>query len=192
MQDEHRKYRAGPGLHVLSAQAMRASGLLPAALPAVESLRDLGLIVALGVVWRDQVSYLIHGRATRRLEEGIGRVANYPASRSAIGMALLARQSDDEVRTLYADVSEIPGFPGGLRSLLLELKTTRRRTYAVAFQKVKQDQEIWSIGVALPHVPEAALALSGPIRPEQHAELASRLVAAAADINPKKYLEEQR
>ena len=191
-QDEHRKYRAGPGLHVLSAQAMRASGLLPAALPAIESLRDTGLIVALGVLWRDQVSYLIHGRATKKLEEGIGRVGTYPASRSGIGMALLARQTDDIVRSLYATAPDIPGFPGGIRELLAELRRTRSRPYATAFQSVKQDREIWSIGVALPHVPEAALALSGPIAPEQHAELAARLVAAANQINPSKYLEEDR
>lgn len=185
-QDEQRKYRGGPGLHVLSAQAMRASGLLPAALPAIESLRDTGLIVALGVLWRDQVSYLIHGKATRKLEEGIGRVRTYPASRSGIGVALLARQSDAEVRALYASEPDIPGFPGGIKELLAELRRTRSRSYAIAFQSVKEDGENWSIGVALPHVPEAALALSGPIEPQQHAALAARLADAASQINPSK------
>lgn len=188
-QDENRKYRAGPGLHVLSAQAVRASGLLPAALPAIESLRDTGLIVALGVLWRDQVSYLIHGRATRKLEEGIGRVGTYPASRSGIGLAVLARQRDDDIRSLYAS-AEVPGFPG-VKALIADLRQTRKRGYALVFQKVQQDREIWSIGVALPNVAEAAIAFSGPIEPAQYDKLAARLVAAAALINPREFLEKQ-
>lgn len=191
-QDEHRKYRAGPGLHVLSAQAARASGLLPAALPAIEPLRDTGLIVALGVLWRDQVSYLIHSRATRKLEEGIGRVGTYPASRSGIGLALLARQSDDEVRAIYATADEVPGFPGGVKDLLAELRRTRGRGYALVFQKVHQGREIWTIGVALPHIAEAALAFSGPIESRQYNVLAARLVEAAGLINPSEYLEKER
>ncbi len=191
MQDEHRKYRAGPGLHVLSAQAVRASGLLPAALPAIEELRDTGLIVALGVLWRDQVSYLIHGRSNRKLEEGIGRVANYPASKSAIGLALLARRTDAEVKQLYAGDTEIPSFPGGIKSLLQSLRETRIRDYATALQHAKEGREVWSIGVALPHVPEAARALSGEVAPARHEELAARLTVAAGRINPRDYLEKQ-
>ncbi len=189
-QDENRKYRAGPGLHVLSAQAVRASGLLRAALPAIESLRDTGLIVALGVLWRDQVSYLIHGQATRRLEEGIGRVGTYPASRSGIGLAVLAQQSDEHVRGLYTS-AEVPGFPGGIRQLITDLRQARKRGYALVFQKMQQGSEIWSIGVALPHVAEAAIAFSGPIKPAQYDKLAARLVAAAALINPREYLEKE-
>src|SRR5450432_664771 len=50
-----RKYRPGPGIHVLAAQSLRGSGLLQAALPVIRGLLDEGLAVALGVLWRSDV-----------------------------------------------------------------------------------------------------------------------------------------
>jgi len=51
-QDDRRKYRRGPGIHVLAAQAKFRSGLLRRAMPVLESLRRFEFTVALGVLWR--------------------------------------------------------------------------------------------------------------------------------------------
>src|SRR3569832_995305 len=57
-QTANRKYTAGPGMHVLAAQSLFASGLIRRALPELEALRRFGHTVALGVLWGDNVSYL--------------------------------------------------------------------------------------------------------------------------------------
>ncbi|MCD8483361.1 MAG: helix-turn-helix domain-containing protein [Verrucomicrobia bacterium] len=55
---EDRKYEAGPGMHALSAISLTASGLAGRALRLLPPLSESGCIVALGVVWRQSVSYL--------------------------------------------------------------------------------------------------------------------------------------
>ena len=61
-QDGDRKYQPGAGMHVLAAQSLHGSGMLQRALPVLARLRRRrpALIVALGVLWHDQVSYLYH------------------------------------------------------------------------------------------------------------------------------------
>ena len=62
-QGQDRKYRPGPGIHVLAAQALFGSGLLRRAIDPLEDLHRFGLTVALGVLWRDHVAYLYHAEA---------------------------------------------------------------------------------------------------------------------------------
>jgi len=85
------KYRPGPAIHVLAAQSLHGSGLLQAALPHLRKLKWEGLAVALGVLWRGQVCYLVHARQHHGLEEGIGRHEIRPALRSSLGLILLAQ-----------------------------------------------------------------------------------------------------
>jgi DNA-binding IclR family transcriptional regulator len=87
-QDEARKYRPGAGVHVLAAQSLRGSRLLHAALPEIRELLGTGLAVALGVLWRDQVCYLYHGRGDGPVEAGIASHNLFPASQSSIGLVL--------------------------------------------------------------------------------------------------------
>ncbi|GMV81572.1 MAG: hypothetical protein AMXMBFR7_27560 [Planctomycetota bacterium] len=84
------KYGPGAGIHVLAAQALRGSGLLAAAMPHLAALRDRQTTVALGVLWRAQVCYLLHARPGRSLEESIGAHDLIPAERSSLGLALQA------------------------------------------------------------------------------------------------------
>ena len=93
-----RKYQPGHGIHVLAAQSLRGSGLLAAALPHLRPLLDNYLALALGVLWRKNVCYLIHCHPGRPLEEGIGTLAPYPAVKSSIGTVLLAGMSDRAIR----------------------------------------------------------------------------------------------
>ncbi|MEM6553104.1 MAG: helix-turn-helix domain-containing protein [Planctomycetota bacterium] len=89
-QDAERKYRPGPGIHVLAAQAMFGSGLLRRAIPLLEDLRPYGFTVALGVLWRDKVAYLYFASPGTPSAEALGNTQLFPADRSAIGQVLQA------------------------------------------------------------------------------------------------------
>ncbi len=86
-----RRYRPGPAVHVLAASGLRSSGLLQAALPTIRALHAEGYPAALGVLWRDQVCYLYHGRPNQPLERGLAGHELYPAAWSSIGTVLLAQ-----------------------------------------------------------------------------------------------------
>ncbi len=163
-QDRSRKYRPGPALHVLAAQSLFGSRLLSIALPYLERLSRHGHVVALGVLWREQVAYLYHQPPGIRPAEAIGRAGLFPARESAIGLALLAHfpreDADDTLRR--------------------ELKATRERGYA-DFQPAPDQRRI---GVSLgdPH-PLAALALSGAIADSALPNLLDEMQSAATDIS---------
>ena len=50
-QTANRKYTPGPGMHVLAAQSLFASGLIRRAMPVLEDLRRFGHTVAMGVLF---------------------------------------------------------------------------------------------------------------------------------------------
>ena len=95
-----RKYRPGPALHVLAAQSLHGSGLLEAAMPHLRRLKWEGFTVALGVLWRRHVCYLVHARQYHALEEGIGRHELHPAARSSLGLILLAQEPEGAAEPL--------------------------------------------------------------------------------------------
>jgi DNA-binding IclR family transcriptional regulator len=64
--------------------------LLPAAIPRLRPLRASGLTVALGVLWREHVCYLLHARPPITIEDGIGRHELWPVGHTSLGIALLA------------------------------------------------------------------------------------------------------
>lgn len=85
-----RRYAPGPALHVLSAQSLSASGLLRAAIPVLRRERPAGMLVALGVLWREQVCYLVHALPGVDPADAIGAHRAYPAKESVIGRCLEA------------------------------------------------------------------------------------------------------
>ena len=123
-QTADRKYTAGPGMHVLAAQSLFASGLIRNALPVLESLRRFGHTVALGVLWQDNVSYSFHAPPGIEASRGLGRIGLLPATTSGIGVVLLSEHEDDDVRELYRD-RDIPMFPEGIDQLLAKLAEVR-------------------------------------------------------------------
>lgn len=90
-----RRYRTGPGIHVLAALTMGGSPLLKAALPVIRDLGDLPCTVALGVRWRDHVCYLWHGPGNAPAEHGLAGTRLHPVGDSSIGV-LLARWAEDD------------------------------------------------------------------------------------------------
>lgn len=159
-----RKYTAGAGMHVLAAQSLYASGLLRAAIQPLEKLQRFGRVVALGVLWRDSISFLYHAQPGMSTGEAIGRVGLYPATQSGVGMAILAQHSEDHVREIYGE-GPIPGFPDGIETLLKTLDLTRKQGYsrtAVAPSRTQYpDEPHYTIAVTVGTPVTSAIGMSG-------------------------------
>jgi DNA-binding IclR family transcriptional regulator len=166
-QTQDRKYRPGPALHVISAQSMKGSGLLPAALPHLMELRAEGFTVAVGVLWRGQVCYLYHQRPWQPMEAAIGMHELYPADKSSLGIALLASSSfEDWPESPESDLSEA-------------VAHVHRQGYAV---RRYVNGEV-SIGVPIGQPPLAGLAVSSMhIGEEFIPQIVQRLRHAAEQI----------
>ena len=171
-QTPNRKYLPGPAMHVLSAQSLFGSGLIRRALPVLEALQETGKVVALGVLWRDHVSYLYHWEPGVSAASALGRMNLYPASQSSIGRMLLGWQEEEHVRALYAD-REIPLCPGGIEDLLKEVREARRQGYAYAVQNPQPLNSSLAVPVGSP--PYAAIALGGAVYPEELDDTVVRL-----------------
>lgn len=178
-QTANRKYTAGPGMHVLAAQSLFASGLIRRALPVLEDLRRFGHTVALGVLWNDNVSYLFHAPPGIEAARGLGRIGLLPATTSGIGIVLLSQLSDDEVRELYLG-RDIPMFPGGVEALLATLEQTRTQGYARVH--VADDRDHHIVAIAMGDPVHAGIAMSGWIPESATAELVIALQNAAVEI----------
>lgn len=179
-QDHDRRYVPGPGMHVLSAMSLFGSGLVRRAMPTLEALGRFGLIVALGVLWRNQVAYLYHGVPGMKATEALGRVGLFPATRSSIGVALLAHKSAAELESLYPRSSRsIPDFPS--RSSF-ERALARVRTTGVSLLQ-NQQGETRASAISVPgQAPYAAVALSGRMGKDISEEIDAALLLAAETI----------
>lgn len=174
-----RKYAPGPAIHVLAAQSLRGSGILPRALPALRRLRaEKGrLIVALGVLWKRHVCYLVYAAPHAAVEESLAGHDLYPAEKSSIGQVLLASKSAAELREAYAVPGQGPGVPEGLPA---QLAHVRRQGFAV----LEENRGRRTVAVPLGLPPQAALALSGAIDADEVADTVRLLRAIAAEIIP--------
>jgi DNA-binding IclR family transcriptional regulator len=178
-QTPNRKYLPGPAMHVLSAQSLFGSGLIRRALPVLEGLQRYGHVVALGVLWRDQVCYLYHWVKGESTATALGRLNLYPASQSSIGRVLLAWQPEEHVRHLY-EGRDIPLYPGGIDDLLPDLRTAREQAYAYAIQRPEPLNA--SVAIPLGEAPYAAIAFGGNVSPELVPDRVAALRAAAGEI----------
>lgn len=103
MQDEQRRYLPGPGIHALAAQAIRGSALFSQALPLLESYAPKDIVVAMGVLWEDQVIYIYHSEPGSQMSQALAGFHMLPAWQSVIGMSLLAAESDEELQKRFVD-----------------------------------------------------------------------------------------
>jgi DNA-binding IclR family transcriptional regulator len=178
-QTADRKYTAGPGMHVLAAQSLFASGLIRRALPALENLRRFGHTVALGVLWEENVSYLFHAPPGIEASRGLGRIGLLPATTSGIGIVLLSEYEDQDVRELY-EGRDIPMFADGIEQLLAKLAEVRRLGYARVH--VADDRDHHVIAVSTGDPAHAGVAVSGWIPEAATPPIVEALRAAAAEI----------
>lgn len=117
-QTADRKYAPGASVHVLAAQSLHASGFLRNSLPFIRELKDDLTTVALGVLWKMQVAYLLHARPWQSVDETLGSHELVPVEISSLGVALLAEQAE-------IDMSDIP------ESIRREVRDARKNGYAV-------------------------------------------------------------
>lgn len=174
-----RKYTSGPGMHVLAAQSLFASGLIRRSLPALENLRRFGHTVAMGVLWNDSVSYLYHAPPGIGSTQALARIGVLPASASGIGLALLARLPDDAIADIYHG-RDVPGHPDGVTSLLDRLAPVRRDGYVR--YRVSDQEDRHTIAIAIGEPVYAGIGLSGWLPEAATKELVDALADAGAQI----------
>ena len=150
----NRKYTLGSAVHVLSAQLLHGSGLMSHALQHLLELTEMDCIVAMGVLWRDKVSYIYHWQPGLSPLEGIGRTALFPMSQSSIGLALCAEQDEKLLEKTLSYQEDLPGFQSKA-DFLKEIELTQKRGYAVANYENKK-----SIAVKVGDPAYAAIALA--------------------------------
>ena len=168
-QNSARQYLPGPGIHILAAQCLKGSGLLASAMPILARQPKTNLGIAIGVLWRGSVCYLMHAEAGASLEERKQDVTPYPADQSSIGLILEA-----------SGASSAPINPAG------QLAMARTQGYAVHHDGVGKTG-YGSVAVAIAGrpgaVPIAGLAYFGDLRRTSPAKLAPKLTALAAEIS---------
>ena len=109
---------------------MYGSGLIRHSLTSLIELTSLNVIVAMGVLWRDKVSYLYHWKPGISSAKGLGRVDLFPATQSSIGLILLSEHNDDDIRKEFC-TKDIPGF-NNIDELLSYMNVVRDQGYAEA------------------------------------------------------------
>ena len=102
--EQQRRYLPGPGVHALAAQAIRGSSLFAQALPQLELYAPPDIVVALGVLWEDQVIYIWHSEPGERTRtsQALAGFRMLPAWQSVIGIALLAAEPDVQLQPRFA------------------------------------------------------------------------------------------
>jgi DNA-binding IclR family transcriptional regulator len=178
-QDHQRRYRPGPGFHVLAVLAMHGSGLIRRALPHLERLaRDTGATIALGMLWRAQVCYLFHGDASTPSAEALGRTRLIAAEDSSIGHVLLAAQGES---ARAAALAEIPA--PRQRALKLALKAVKRDGYACLEHSGAGTHRHHSIAVTVGSPIFAGIAATGVHLDRPIGPIVASLIATAEKIS---------
>lgn len=178
-QTVNRKYTAGPGMHVLAAQSLFASGLIRRSLPALERLRRFGHTVAMGVLWNGNVSYLYHAPPGIDSTQAVARIGVLPASSSGIGLALLAQLPDAAVEKIY-EHHDVPGFPDGIKGLLSTLAEVRAKGFARL--RVSASDERHTLAIAIGEPVYASIGISGWLPEASTPDLITGLREAAREI----------
>jgi DNA-binding IclR family transcriptional regulator len=182
-QDENRKYRPGPGIHALAAQSLYCSGLVNRAIRYLPPLHRYGHVVALGVLWRDQTSYLYQVNPERPADRGIVQGFPFPAASSGIGLVLLAQQTEQSVRELY-DPTEPALLPlnfdrPDVDGLVARLARIREQGYALMATDLGRRTLAVPVGAAS----YAGIGFAGKFTDAEVPELRAALLEAAEQID---------
>ena len=162
-QVEGRKYTSGPGVHLLAAQALQGSGLLPSLTPLLKPLRQFDMSISVGTRWNHQICYLLHSSPEKEFIEGLGAARVMPAFGSVIGIALIAELNDPELKNFLSQESFDNS--GTKAEVFKEaLKETKKNGYALLERESPGDS---AVSIALPWEKSVAIALSGKIASDQ-------------------------
>jgi len=172
--DSSRRYSIGSAMHVLAAQSMAASGLLARALPQLQKLSKLGRVVALGVLWKDQVCYLYHNNDPDDFNAGLSKVKLYPALESSIGVALLAELDEMQLQLTLGE------------RYTLKVKKMLKKFSQSGFAALKHSDHT-SLAIPIGKPAYAALAISGIKNADEQKEFQKLLEKAVLEINKGSY-----
>lgn len=171
-----RKYTPGPALPVLAAQTLHAIRLPGVPISLLnEFQKSTGMLVAMGVRWQRQVSYLYHREPDERADQAVGNFQAWPAEISGLGVAMLAHLNDNELRHLYAH-HPIEHF--SLDDLVALVRETRANGYCYLFPTNGRR----TLAIRMEHNPNMALGMAGPIAPHQVTHYLDLLRQVAASV----------
>jgi DNA-binding IclR family transcriptional regulator len=180
-QTPDRKFTVGNGFHALAAQSLRASGILGASHPVLETLRRFGGIVALGVLWKREVAYLYFSDPSSPAGASISSRESLTATESSIGMMLLAQQPTVAVDMLYKDGNAAPF--ADVSVLKSELAIARERGYAQIITRANnKSHPSEAVGIRQNGAYVAAIAMSNVPGQFPQAERIAALRGAADEI----------
>lgn len=166
-----RKYLPGAGIHLLAAQTVHGSGILQSALPELERLAVYDHTIALGVLWKEHVSYLYHREPHNSSFEAIGKLAMYPAEKSSIGRLLFTEIPRDEIVEIFKAANK------PYVKFLKQVNDCRKNGYAILH---RGDETSLAVKIGRPAY--AAIAFSGKIAPTDLQKCIAILSEAAMAI----------
>lgn len=91
------KYKAGPAIHIMASLTLSSSKLLHCAIEPLKELLETELTVALGVLWKQKVSYIFHGNHKLPFEKCIGSHDLFPEEKSSIGTIIRIFNKDSKL-----------------------------------------------------------------------------------------------
>lgn len=184
-------FRLGNGAVKFGLCALRQYDFLEMARPAMEQLhRDCGFTVYAGVELGESVTYVdkIEGKAAVKFTDGIGSAK--PLHLTAIGKALLAGHTDDEILDIVGDTCYDVRTRNSLansRSLLADITKVRRRGYAL--ENFEENEYTYGIAAPIFDIHGRVCAgigihiFSTDITPEQIPSLITSVCRAAKQIS---------
>ena len=182
-QNRNSKYMPGPAMHVMAAQSLYSSGLIGnTTQPLLDLHNKLNLLTAFGMLWERNVYYLCHLMPGKSAEEAAGRMRIQPVTQSGIGMMLLSKKTDDEVREFFDGVDEIPTYTGGVEMVIDDLHKIRKRGYA--FVEMHSGNNEFSLATMSPNNLYTGVAVGGTIEEGRIPELLEELNKALVVMFP--------
>ncbi len=182
-QNRNSKYMPGPAMQVMASQSMYTSGLMNNARgPLLELNKKTGLTAAFGMLWERNVYYLYHLIPGCTAEETVNRMRLQPVTESAIGMMLLSKKTDDEVRAFYEGADHIPSYPEGVEKVIFDLQHVRKDNYARL--RIKKEEGRYSLALMTPNNLYTSVALAGDISKDQVPELSEEIRTTLEKIFP--------
>jgi DNA-binding IclR family transcriptional regulator len=186
----HRKYRPGPRLVALSCAVVSGLSVVQHARPVIEKLHaEFRETVNLGALSDSEVLYLDMLESTRGLRMAARVGARDPLHSTALGKALLAALSVDDLERLlshYRWVRRTRRTITTRAAVERELAVVRKRGYAI--DNGENEEGARCVGVAIRDPlgrPIAALSVSGPASRMPEAltrQIGERLKVAASEI----------
>jgi DNA-binding IclR family transcriptional regulator len=160
-----------------------SSGLIGNATKPLLNLHNkLNLLTAFGMLWERNVYYLCHLMPGKSAEEAASRMRIQPVTQSGIGMMLLSKKTDEEVREFFDGIDEISTHPGGVEMVIDDLHKIRKCGYA--FVKIHLGDNLYSLATMSPNNLYTGVAVAGAIEEGRIPELLEELNKALVVMFP--------